>query len=70
MSRVYYEKRLDEYSIPVIEAHDELLYSVPESKVENYAGILKRSFEEPIPELDGLSLPANVVWGKSWAIAH
>ena len=70
MARIWYEKRLDEYSLPVIECHDELLYSVPKDKVEYYKRIVKKTLEEPIPELNGISLPANVVIGMSWAEAH
>ena len=70
MARIWYEKRLDQYSLPVIECHDELVYSVPVHTVSRYANILKETFEEPIPELGGISLPANVVSGFSWADAH
>jgi len=68
--KVWYEKRLDSYSLPVVECHDELLYSVPVDRVDYYAQILKATFEESITELGGLSLPANVTWGRSWADAH
>lgn len=70
MARIYYEKRLDEYSIPIIEAHDELDYSVPANKVEHYARLAKEAFETPVPELGGIVLPAEVKWGKNWALAH
>lgn len=70
MAKVWEQQILDNYSLPMIECHDELVYSVPKSKVERYAGLLKLAFEEPIPELGGLSLPANVVWGNTWAEAH
>ena len=70
MQVMWYEKRLDEFSLPYLEVHDELDFSVPIVKVEHYAKIAKATFEEPIPELGGVSLPASVVWGKSWAEAH
>ena len=70
MARIYYERRLDEYSLPIIECHDELCYSVERTKVEKYAAIAKECMEEPIEELGGISLPANAVWGPSWADAH
>jgi len=70
MARIWYEKRLDDYSLPIIECHDELVFSVPKDKVEYYAKIAKAAMEEPIPELGGISLPANAVWGDSWATAH
>jgi uncharacterized C2H2 Zn-finger protein len=70
MQVMWYEKRLDEFSLPYLEVHDELDFSVPIIKVEHYAKIAKASFEEPIPELGGVSLPASVVWGKSWSEAH
>jgi DNA polymerase I-like protein with 3'-5' exonuclease and polymerase domains len=70
MELIWYEKRLDEFSLPYLEVHDELDFSVPRDKVEHYAKIAKATFEEPIPELGGISLPASVVWGSSWAEAH
>ncbi len=70
MEVIWYEKRLDEFSLPYLEVHDELDFSVPTEKVEKYAKIAKDTFEEAIPELGGVKLPASVVWGKSWAEAH
>ena len=70
MARIWHEKRLDTFSLPVIECHDELDFSVPTERVMHYAEIVKRTFEEPIPELGGISLPASAVWGASWAAAH
>jgi DNA polymerase I-like protein with 3'-5' exonuclease and polymerase domains len=70
MATIWYDKRLDQYSLPIIECHDELDFSVPMDKVDFYAKILKETFEEPIPELGGISLPASVAIGPSWAEAH
>lgn len=70
MEVIWYEKRLDGYSLPYLEVHDELDFSVPKEKVEHYAKIAKATFEEPIPELGGVSLPASVVWGNNWSEAH
>lgn len=70
MSAIWYGKLLDEYSLPIIECHDELDYSVPKDKVEKYMKIVKECFEAPIPELGGVSLPASAVYGNSWAEAH
>jgi DNA polymerase I-like protein with 3'-5' exonuclease and polymerase domains len=70
MQVMWYEKRLDEYSLPYLEVHDELDFSVPREKVEHYAKIAKLTFEEPIPELGGVCLPASVVWGNNWSEAH
>ena len=70
MAKIYYERRLDEFSLPYLEIHDELDYSVPADRVEHYAGILKMTFEEALPELGGISLPASVVWGADWSEAH
>lgn len=70
MATIWYERRLDEYSLPYMEVHDELDFSVPREKVEHYAKIAKMTFEEPIAELGGISLPSSVVWGESWAEAH
>jgi len=70
MQVIWYETRLDGFSLPYLEVHDELDFSVPRDKVEHYAAIAKRTFEEPIPELGGVSLPASVVWGENWSEAH
>lgn len=70
MSSIWYGSLLDQYSLPLIECHDELVYSVPKDKVDEYAQIAKREFEGPIEELDGVCLMANVVCGASWAEAH
>lgn len=70
MAAIWYEKRLDSYSLPIIECHDELDYSVPTDNVQEYMRIAKECFEEPIPELGGIILPASAVYGKSWAEAH
>jgi DNA polymerase I-like protein with 3'-5' exonuclease and polymerase domains len=70
METIWYEKRLDRYSLPYLEVHDELDFSVPRERVEYYAGIAKQTFEEPIPELGGVSLPASVVYGNNWCEAH
>src|SRR3990167_7241009 len=56
MARIFYEKRLDNYSLPLMEVHDELCYSVPIDKAEHYAKMAKETFQEPIPELGGLRL--------------
>jgi DNA polymerase I-like protein with 3'-5' exonuclease and polymerase domains len=70
METIWYEKRLDEYSLPYLEVHDELDFSVPRDKIEYYAKVAKFTFEEPISELGGVSLPASVVWGENWSTAH
>ena len=70
MAEIYYDNRLDNYSLPLVECHDELLYSIPRDKVDYYAKILKDCFESPIEELDGVRLPANIAVGDSWATAH
>ena len=70
MARIYYEKRLDEFSLPFVECHDELLYSIPKGTESRYMQIAKEAFEEPFEELGGVSLPANAVIGNSWMEAH
>jgi hypothetical protein len=69
MATVWYEKRLDEFSLPYLEVHDELDYSIPSDRADRYKAIVKATFEEPIDEL-GVSLPASAVIGASWADAH
>lgn len=70
MEMIWYEKRLDEFSLPYLEVHDELDFSVPSGKIEHYAAIAKETFQSPIAELGGVCLPASVVWGENWSIAH
>lgn len=70
MATIWYEKRLDDYSLPIIECHDELCFSVPESMANQYARIAKECFQEPIIELGNVSLPASFAIGNSWAEAH
>lgn len=70
MCRIYYERRLDAYSLPIMEVHDELDFSVPIDKAEYYAKIAKETFEEPVPELNNICLPAEAKWGPTWADAH
>ena len=70
MARIYYEKRLDEFSLPYMEVHDELDYSVPKERAEEYAVRALEAFQEPFEELGGVSLPADVKIGWSWAEAH
>lgn len=70
MAAIWYEKRLDEFSLPYMEVHDELDFSVPTDKLERYAKIIMECFNEPIEELGGIRLPADVKYGASWADAH
>ncbi len=70
MELIWYEKRLDAYSLPYLEVHDELDFSIPREKAEFYGKIAKQTFEEPIPELGGVCLPASVVIGENWSEAH
>lgn len=70
MSKIYYEKRLDEFSLPYLEVHDELDYSIPKEYADKYAAIAKEAFQEPFAELDGIGLPADVKMGKNWCEAH
>lgn len=70
MANMWYDRRLDQYSLPMLEVHDELDFSVPRDQVERYAVLAKECFEEPIPELGGVRLPASVEIGPNWAEAH
>ena len=67
---MWYDQRLNQYSLPILEVHDELDFSVPADKVEHYAKLAVECFQEPIEELGGICLPADAKWGKSWAEAH
>ena len=70
MAIIWSEKRLDEFSLPYLEVHDELDFSVPKDRIERYLTLAKECFEEPLTELGGISLPASAVFGNSWAEAH
>ena len=67
MARIWQEKRLDGYSLPLIEAHDELVYSVPRNSAEKYRKIVVDSFESPVLELGSIQLPASAHIGNNWA---
>lgn len=70
MVRIWESKQLDESSLPVIECHDELDFSVPRERAEHYGKVAKEAFEEPFEELGGVRLPAEVKIGWSWADVH
>jgi len=70
MATIWYEKRLDQYSLPYMEVHDELDFSVPREYIDKYARLAVECFTEPVPELGSISLPADAKWGNSWAAAH
>lgn len=70
MATIWEEQRLDAYSLPMVECHDELLFSLPRESAERYMTVAKQTFEEPVDELDGICLPSNAVLGDSWATAH
>ena len=70
MATIWYEKRLDEFSLPYMEIHDELDFSVPKERIDNYARLAVECFQTPIAELDGICLPASAAYGSSWADAH
>ena len=70
MSVIWYEKRLDEFSLPYLEVHDELDYSVPREKAEYYKQRALEAFTMPFEELGGLSLTADAKLGENWSEAH
>ena len=70
MAKIYYEQRLDNYSLPYLEVHDELDYSVPKDSVELYTARVLEAFQEPFAELEGICLPADAKVGDNWASAH
>lgn len=67
MRKVWHESRLDAYSLPLIEVHDELVYSVPREKSALYRGIILDTFESPVVELGLAKLPASATIGENWA---
>ena len=67
MAAIWYDKRLDGHSLPYLEVHDSLDFSVPRESVRRYAAILNECLDEPVIELGGISLPAEVKWGENWA---
>jgi len=70
MAVIWEEKRLDEFSLPYMEIHDELDFSVPICYADRYSKLAIECFQEPIPELGGICLPAEAKIGRSWADAH
>lgn len=70
MAMIYYGNHLDEYSLPYLEVHDELDYSVPLDKLDKYKAEALACFQSPIEELGGICLPADAKSGASWSEAH
>lgn len=70
MSTIWYEKRLDEFSLPYLEVHDELDYSIPTEKAEYYKQRALEAFTMKHDELGGLALTAEAKLGNNWAEAH
>ena len=70
MAKIYYEQRLDEYSLPYMEVHDELDFSVPREKAALYTKRVLEAFQEPFEELGGIRLSAEAKVGSCWAEAH
>lgn len=46
--------------------YDSVEISVHKSKAEELADFVKRSMETPIPEMEGLVIPAEIHIGPSW----
>ena len=67
MVRIWEERRLDDYSLPLAEVHDELVFAVPRESVEKYSKILVDTFTEPVIEMGNIRLPAEVKWAANWA---
>ena len=42
----------------------------PSTDVEGLADYVRRTMEQPLPELDGLVVPADIMVGKNWAKKH
>jgi DNA polymerase I-like protein with 3'-5' exonuclease and polymerase domains len=70
MSTIWYEKRLDEFSLPYLEVHDELQFSVPREKAEFYKQRALEAFTMKHDELGGLALTAEAQIGDNWSEAH
>ena len=67
MAKIWYDRRLDAYSLPYIEVHDSLAFSVPRDKAGYYLTKAKEAFEEPFLELGGISLKCEGAIGINWA---
>ena len=67
MSTIYYEHRLDEFSLPYLEVHDSLTYSVPRIDADRYLAKAITCFQEPVAELGGISLRCEGAVGENWA---
>ena len=49
-----------------LQMHDSFLLEVPECEVDDWALIVKRVMETPVPELDGAVFPVDCEVGKNW----
>lgn len=70
MATIWYDKRLDEFSLPYLEVHDELDYSVPADKADYYRQRALEAFTMPFDEMGGLALTADAKMGNNWSEAH
>ena len=68
MATIWYEKRLDIYSLPYAEVHDSLLFSVPKDSAQMYLDRVIACFNEPVPELGNISLKCEGGIGNNWAV--
>lgn len=67
MAKIWYDRILDEYSLPYLEVHDSLTFSVPKEKASDYIQRVKECFNEPVPEIDGIGLQCAGGIGANWA---
>lgn len=67
MHRIWSQRCLDMWSLPVAEVHDELLYSVDKVKATQYCAMVVEAFKEPVPQMNGLRLPVDAKIGSNWA---
>jgi len=65
--RCWRERRFGDYSLPLIECHDEGVYAFPLDIAPKLAIDLRNAMEEPVEELGGIQLKAEVKLGRSWA---
>lgn len=58
-------------TMAILTIHDELVFDVhPSTDVIALADYIKEIMEWPVPELDGLVVPVDIMVGKNWAKKH
>jgi DNA polymerase-1 len=58
-------------SLAILTVHDEIVFDLhPSTDVVKFAAWVKEVMEQPVPEMNGLSIPVEIMVGRNWAKKH